>query len=350
MNFQNFERKDRLKYSHKNNQSNIEWASFSDNSHLNKNQLNITVVDEAYVVSDAPFNGCFTGGVFDCNRLPIKSSFVRKYFEQANELASKTDFDKADYLDIEAIYLGQVRNHWGSFLVDSVSRLWYGLDSRQNNVYVISLTMPSVGLDFHKNIYRFFELLGIKKEQLVIINKTTIIKKLIIPDLSFVPFTFYSKDFLRIFDLILENNNIPKSPYKKIYFSRGKFSSHSKTDFGEDQLVSFFSENGFKIIYPEEHDLIEQISFINGCDVFATIGGSLAHNIVFLNQKNQNKPIMYLFNRMDGYQWHQWLLNEAVSVPINYIDSFNEPYRWVFKTLVNGPFLYGLNKNVKRFI
>ena len=53
---------------------------------------------------------------------------------------------------------------------------------------------------------------------------------------------------------------------------------------------------------------------------------------------------------MNGYQFHQWFLNEMANVePITYVDAYNEPFKLLTKTNVNGPFLYMINKNVKMF-
>lgn len=345
----NFSDENILKYSHHFNKSNHQWAEFRKTSHFREEQLNVNVYDFAYVVSDAPVGTCFKGCVFDENREPIDCSFSRYEPSDTISLIQNRSFDKAPYYDIEAIYLGEIRNHWGSFLNDTIARLWYKLDNPKDNIYVLSASHPSIGTVYHKNIYRFFELLGINKEQLIIVDDIAQFRKLIIPDLSFLLNSYYTIEYLKIFEFIHQRNNIPSYPYEKVYFSRKAHSSTSKTDFGEESIINFMEVNHFKVVFPEEHDLLEQIGIVNSCKVFASIGGALAHNIVFYDLLKGTKPIMFLFNRMDGYQWHQWLFNEAKGIQINYIDCFQSPYRLFFKTPVSGPFLFGLNKNVKKF-
>ena len=53
---------------------------------------------------------------------------------------------------------------------------------------------------------------------------------------------------------------------------------------------------------------------------------------------------------MNGYQWHQWMLDEMAGVePITYVDSYSEPYKPFFKTTISGPYLFWPNKNVKKY-
>ena len=73
---------------------------------------------------------------------------------------------------------------------------------------------------------------------------------------------------------------------------------------------------------------------------------AIVHNIIF----SKTAPKMMLFNRMNGYQWHQWMLDEMAGVePITYVDSYSEPYKFIFKTKIGGPYLFWINKQVKTF-
>ena len=193
---------------------------------------------------------------------------------------------------------------------------------------------------------RFFELFGIDFNHIIFLNEPRIFKKVILPDQSYIPLKGYKKDYFDIIGKIVESCDKTDFKYKKIYFSRAKFAKTNHNEFGENQITSLFAKNEFKIIYPEELSLDEQINMINSCDIFVTAGGSLAHNVIFRKDKNMR---MFLFNRMDGYQWHQWMFNEMSGIQLNYIDSYCCPYRFIMKTSISGPFLYSVNKNVRLF-
>ena len=341
-----------LRFAYKNSSSNKDYLEFLRRKHEKHIPLKASCFEKAYVVSDAITNTCNKGGVFNSNRNAIKQSFPRKSYKECEKLKNAANFDNAPFIDEEVVYLGNLRNHYGNFLVDSISRLWYAIKNPENHKYVVSLTMPSSGRTFHKNIYRFFELFGIKKEQIIVVENVVQFKNVIIPDLSLSPVgseeVYFTKEFRQIISKVAKAAEPFNESYEKVYFSRAKFCKNSKTDFGEEAIVELMQTNDYKIIYPEECTLDMQIHFVNTCKVFASIGGSLAHNIIFSIIRDK-KPTMYLFNRMNGYQFHQWLLNEICEVELDYIDMYSEPYRWFFKPSPSGPFLYKINKNVKRF-
>ena len=334
-----------------------DWLAHLEKTHLTNTELKAERYSDAIMVPDEGRLEAFSGGVFDANGQAIKGSFQRGGLLTAEKLRQNLDAEEPEMLNEEIVYLGQYRNQWGSFLVDSVSRLWYALDCNENCKFAFLATQQVLG-GIHPNTWKFLNALGIKENQIYYITKPTRVKKLIIPEMSFVPYgtvavtdheqipryhRAYLDTIYRVTDCI---GNINIDVHEKVYFSRSKFSKKSRTDFGEDLIVRMLQENNFYIVYPEEHSLEEQIFYVNTCKVFASIGGSCAHNIVF----SKTRPQMILFNRMNGFQWHQWMLDEMAKVePITYVDMYCEPFKAWFKTTLSGPYLYLINKNVTRF-
>lgn len=323
-----------------------------EKGHVNDKKLNVITVENALCIPDqGKLPGCFNGGVFDNQKNPVEISFQRDSISTATRLLDKTDVENAEYYNESVVYLGQYRVHYGSFLVDSISTLWYTLEHPEKYSYIYLSTQSELGECLHSSTIDFFSFFGIDKSQIRIITKPSIFKEVIIPEESYKPLKEYHPDFLKIIKRVTTNalNSIPLSNAEvadKVYFSRSKFSNKLKSDFGEEYIVELFKVNGFKIIYPEEHTLAEQIFYVNNCKVFASIGGSCAHNILF----SFSKPQMILLNRMNGYQFHQWFLNEMADVePIIYVDTYCEPFKKVFETNVTGPFLYWYNRNLLMF-
>ena len=323
-----------------------EWLGHLQSSHCSADKLTVRSVKNVWLIPDQGLFEAFSGGVYSQDGTPIPESFQRTGLQTAKELFENTDLQQVDTIEQEVVYLGQYRNQWGSFLVDSISRLWFSLEHPEKYTYVYLATQEHLG-GIHANAYKLLERFGIQAEQILYITKPAQLKSVIIPEQSYTPLKHWHREYLDIIGRIVENSscNLTEN-YEKVYFSRSKFSSKSKTDFGEEMIVSFMRENGFHIVYPEEHTLEEQIYYVNHCEVFASVGGSCAHNIIF----SRTKPKMILFNRMNGYQWHQWMLDEMAGVePITYVDCYCEPYKPLYKTTLSGPYLYWINKNVKRF-
>ena len=337
------------------NKTTLLWLKHISFSHKKEEQLGAVEVNNVICLPDGAKVGAgFCGGVFDKNGVPIDSSFQRFGRKTAEKLFEIHECAPKRKISGKAVFLGQYRNQWGSFLVDSVSRLWYADKNPGEYKYLLLATQEELG-GIHKNAYKFLEYFGIAKEQILYINEPVEVESLIIPEMSYVPYgthgkaPIWSEKYLetihKVTDSVLSNFSGEDYP-EKVYFSRGKFSKNQKTDFGEEMLAELMQKNGYYIVYPEEHTLEEQICYVNKCKEFASVGGSCAHNIIF----SKTAPKMTLFNRMNGYQWHQWMLDEMAGVePITYVDSYSEPYKPFFETTLSGPYLFWINKNVKSY-
>ena len=112
----------------------------------------------------------------------IDESIHPGYFsENENRFGGLYSFSNEIYNDDTVIYMDPIILQWGHFLVDSISRLWYALDSNKKIAFC--------GYGFPQNTLngsylRFFELLGIYKERLIDIRKPTRFKQVIIPEMS----------------------------------------------------------------------------------------------------------------------------------------------------------------------
>ena len=334
-----------------NNESTKEYLQFlNEKSHFSEQALKSVVVENAKCVPDGGLFPCFSGGVFDRDNKPIKIAFQRYGVKTSQQLIEKTNIKEAKFVDKEVVYLGQLKNHWGHFIIDSISRLWFALQDPSKYTYVYLGTALYIGEEIHKNIYEFLRLFGIDKSQILYITKPTIFRKVIIPEMSYTPNIEWHREYLdtvyKVVDKVAEQK-LGLPIYEKVYFSRSKFSKQSKTDYGEEQIERLFKRNGFQIIYPEEYSAKEQIFIVNNCKVFASVCGTCAHNVIFA----KSRPKTILFKRMNGYQWHQWMLNEMAGLnPVTYVDSYWEPFRFIFNTTISGPYLYKLNGNVKKFV
>ena len=320
----------------------------SEGSHLFKTKLNCTIENNALFIPTSTNKKlhCFEGGVFNTNNKPILSAFQREGLNKIDILLENKN-EKATHINERLVYLGQIRNHWGSFLVDSVSRLWFVKDNPEAYKYLYMITQPELGIKMHKNILRFLELFGIKESQIVFINEPTVVSEIIIPDMSYIPNVGYWKEYLEIVEKVVSNVEFNNKTYEKVYFSRKKFSYKSKTDFGEESIIRLVQKNEFQVFYPEELSLDDQIIIMNKCSEFASVGGSLAHNIIFCCI---HRPRVTIFNRLSDYQWHQWMLNEMSNIEYTMVDAFIEPFKKIASTTINGPFLFSINKFIKKYI
>lgn len=116
----------------------------------------------------------------------------------ANELLEKTDLSSGEYIDKSVVYLGQYRVHYGSFLVDSIARLWYTLKKSEGFEFIYLSTQSNLGAELHKGAIDFLSFLGIGKDQVSVITKPTRFKEIIIPDLAYIPLVDYHQEYLDV--------------------------------------------------------------------------------------------------------------------------------------------------------
>ena len=327
--------------------SNNGWIDFIRKSHKVEGKLDSNCFHNILLIPDNGTSvGAFNGGGFTESGEPVSAFFQRRGMQTARKLYEKGYVEKADVINEPVVYLGQIRNHWGNFLFDSITRLWFVRDKTKAYKYVFLKTNIEVG-EIHENCFRFLELFGISKEQIYLIEKPTWLLEVIVPNLDLCPFDNWHKEYLDTIQTVVNRATVfPDLTYDKVYFTRAKFAKKYKSDFGNELICDFFRINGFQIIYPEELTLDEQISVVNQCKVFASVCGAGAHNLIF----SKNSPQTILVKRMDGYQEHQWFFDEMAGVePVVYIDAYTEPFKGMYTTTMGGPYLFLINKNVRSY-
>lgn len=288
------------------------------------------------------------GGVLDSQYKFVEDSIHPGFAsEHKPRFGGYYDFsiDELTYVNEDVIYCDPIYPQWGHFLVDSISRLWA---IGHTNIKIVYCGFNSSANSISDNFLRFFELLGIKKEQLYDVRTPTQFRSIIIPELSYIPEVYYSKEFIDIFEKVkktaLENDR--KATHKKIYLTRTRFKENSKSsrEYGEENLENIFRTNGFNIVSPETLSLDELIVIISNADVIVSLSGTIAHNILFSNKNT----IFIILNRCSHVQQQQYFINSIVKCnPIN-VDVFYEPFIKMGFPIDTGqgPFLLVITKNL----
>lgn len=215
------------------------------------------------------------------------------------------------YIDEEVVFLGPFSAHYGHFLLESISRLWFFLNPQNKKYKAIYLTETS---HFNKNLLELLYLFGIDDSQLIEIKAPTQFKKIIIPEQSFYLNQYCTEEYINTIDQI--KSSIQPSHYKKLYFSKKLTNKFNHRGIGENIIEKIFKQNGYKIIYPEKISIKEQISLLKGCKDFVTTSGTLAHqslfvenspscNITILNRSNEENPSQNAINKHKKYNYKE---------------------------------------------
>ena len=241
--------------------------------------------------------------------------------------------------DREVIYIGNFKNHWGHFITDEISKIYYLLKNENSNLPIVYCAKE----DLKGNYLEFFELLGIDTKRLIRIEKPTQFKKVFIPEESYKFEKYYSEEYENIFNKIKENVEEDKTLPKKIFLSRKEFKKAQNRDFGEiREIEKFFEDNSYTIIYPEKLTLAEQIKYYKSCDEIVVSSGSVAHNLLFC--KPNTKAI--ILNRSYVFNARQATINKIAKVNVINIDS---QLSMSYQHVGIGPFYYHFSEQLIQF-
>lgn len=236
------------------------------------------------------------------------------------------------------VYLGITWAHYGHWLMEICSRLWYVRQHYNKKLYYAFISRDN-NFTFPKWMIDFCSFFGIEESQLLLIKENTQFDKVIVPEFSAILGKCFTKEYVAIFRHIAAQ--VPAATgYDKVYFSRQQFKVNVNT-FGEEKIEECFRQNGFQIIYPETLDLRTQISIIKGCKVFAALNGSACHNLLFAN----NNCDIYILNRFDTPNWAQFIVDEIAGKRTSYIDIY---FGFLPVSHGGGPFLVGCNANLSK--
>jgi hypothetical protein len=284
-----------------------------ENNFLLRDDLICPCYDNATILPLKRFEGdnllFGRGGVVDDNLNYVDISAIN------NRVQFAYDFSEIQYKDERIVYCGYLVNHWGHFLVEAVSRLWYFLKNDSTiDKYVFFLNYGEER-EIKGNYKNFFELLGVW-DKLEFINKPTKYKEVVVPELGYKWRTYYSQNYKDIFNAIAKNITVCDEwvTSEKIFFTRSQLKKSQETDIGVSMIDNYYENNGYKIISPEKVPLDELVYLIRNAKVVTTLSGSLPHNMLFA----KDEQVLVIIERN--------VLNNEIQVDVNNIKRLNTTY------------------------
>lgn len=188
-----------------------------------------------------------------------------------------------------SIFLGWLIPHYGHFLMETLSRLWFMSELREKDCKFV--------FNYYKDGNNFLEkkewarqllsCFGIKPEQIVFADGNYQFERLYIPSQSMILHSSVNTEaqyfIWQTVKKALVTTNHPDGP-KKVYFSRSKLLRDKRKLTNELEVEREFSMFGFEVIYPELLSLSEQITLLETVDVLAGPSGSALHNAAFMKE------------------------------------------------------------------
>lgn len=282
-------------------------------------------------------------GVFNENYKFVQSS-VQNHKGRKGQLIPKFNHDNIPYIDADAVYLCHTgHNHFGHFLLEHINRAWCLSDKKYQDAKVVIVDEKNVG-KLAGYIPELLSLLGIKKENIILLDKTTRFKNVYIPGSAFNMISFYTDAYADMYKYMADAVQ-DGEVYDKIYVSRFALPDNIKT-FGEDRIQKIFEKNGYKIIYPETLPLKKQIELIKNCKVLAGCAGTALHLALFM--KKGGRVIQIKRNSMlqDNVIFQQ-LINMANGLDSIFISGSVETVKTTHSSIF--PQIIGVTPYLKQF-
>ena len=251
-------------------------------------------------------------------------------------IMNRYPFENPVYRDEKVVYCGYLVNHWGHFLVEAVTRLWYALEQDPTVDKYVFFVDKGEERTVKGNYKAFFQLLNIW-DKLELVNTPTTYREVIVPEISFQCMKFYSPKYLAVFDAIADNVTVDPSweRFDKIYFTRSQFAGNNNYEFGLEAFDDFYRRNGYAVLAPEKLPLEQMIYLIRGASEVASMSGSTPHNMLFAS----NGQKLTILERLVTNDDHQVCVNQMRQLSVTPIDANFQLYTVDFC----GPYMLGCN-------
>lgn len=250
--------------------------------------------------------------------------------------------ENPEYRDERVVYCGYLVDHWGHFLIEGVTRLWYFLENDPNVDKYVFFLDEGEKREIKANYREFLELLGIW-DHLEIINRPVTYREVIVPELGLYCRTSYTPKLLKVYNTVAENVTADPGWERpgKIYYSRSQLQKGMPFESGHDALDNFFRKNGYTVLFPEKVPLSRMIDYIRHADVVASQSGSLPHNMLFAHPGQKLEIVERLVISDDN----QTDVNRMMGFHVTYVDAHIPIYPVDFV----GPIIMGYTDCMERY-
>lgn len=296
-----------------------------------------------------PYTWMGLGGVINEKGDFVEMSGIKSLYDDALVFGGKYEYKKEKVCDQEVVYMGAFQPHWGHFLMEYCTRLWYVIRDGKKCKIAYSGFGCAEG-EMSESNKEFFRLLNIAEEDLIDVRTPTRFKKVIIPEQSFLRNQYFTNEYKEMMEYLYNNvDKLGKEHYEKIYFTRVPFISNNKNDkeHGELEIQNTFELNGYKILDPEKLSVQEQIYYVHNCKEFAVIPGGASANCVFASDNTKRIYIQKASDVIpDMFQIDQMTKCENVV----FLDCYHQPFKRFPKGYGEGPHFLGYTKKFKVYL
>lgn len=288
------------------------------------------------------------GGLVDSDRFQlIEEAIDRGYWNELYQEMPKID-NIQDFgtqlprIEELVFFGGRLNDHFGHFLLESLSRLWAYEAFRQFDPYLFFYTpwgMPNY-LEKNNYIYQVLSGFNIPHHKIIFTDHPIRLRKVVIPCQKYgrhsdiknpepIFLDFIKKfQFQQVQPLGFENAD-------KVYVSRSKLGANQGKMIGESLFEEYLISEGYKIFYPEKFTFFEQLTVYQNAKKIIFSGGSAGHACLLLPDLQANVAVIF---RWPGNKSHWDEVRQGI------VDQFRAYGKEVLSVdTVKGQYRFGLD-------
>lgn len=223
----------------------------------------------------------------------LRGNNKSEIFSSPPEFLADKIIQKIEKVDRRLLFMGQFMwGHYGHLVTEGISRYWYLMQNPEKKWCIPTSENPfgikevikcylKPGVSHRK---KFMQVFGIGHADILVVDKPVQATEIIVPHPSmYNRYEIYPSHLAVTRKLgreIVRSSTI-RHDTRPVYLSRTKLNRKTRAHTGEDRVESYCKEQGYKIVYPEQLSLKEQIILFNSHDIFVGCLGSAFHTIMF---------------------------------------------------------------------
>lgn len=180
------------------------------------------------------------------------------------------------WLTGRTLYLGPFMNHYGHFITESLSRYWHQ-EAGAFDHYVAYPFIHNNGAIEMQAFHRYLAgLVGVPIDRVTILRSQTVFDEIVVPEQLW---TYNTHVNLRMREIYrgLGARHAAKQAGGRLFLSRTSSPRLANIAEVEDVFAGF----GFRVVYPEQIAIEQQLALYANCAVLAGVSGSAMHNCLF---------------------------------------------------------------------
>ena len=256
------------------------------------------------IIAPVAANDMFPCGVFrnDDSFCDHSRTFLsRDRFSEIPELPTSSSCSQ---LKGRFLFSGLGRNHFGHFLLESITRLWAldHTDQQVDGLLFVDREDSNFDAYLARNYLPFFSALT-PDIPIYITTDPVRINELIVPTqgIGHRNWSTGTPEFRHFIRSGLERAFVPEGP-ENLYISRSKLKTPDKHVHQEDRIEALMEQSGYTIFHPEQHSIDVQCQRYLAARSIVGADGSAFHLAAFLLQPETRVAIFQRRKRPDAFQ------------------------------------------------